>query len=535
MAVYRSKIDPASDSFRRNREEMLELVAEMRDVESRAVERSNSRADRFHERGQLLPRERIAHLLDPGAPVLEIQNIAGYEPGDEGSLPGGGVIAVIGYVSGTRCIIVANDSGIDAGAMTTPGGWKTIRCEDLSLENRLPIIFLVESAGANLLTYRVEMWGLAGRTFYNQAKISAAGIPVITVLHGSGTAGGAYYPGMSDIIIGVKGNGRAFLAGPPLLKAATGEVADAQELGGVEMHSTVSGLVEYVAEDDADALRICREAVARMHWDPGAPPRSGFDAPLYDPDELAGVVPVDPRQPYDAREVIARLADGSDFLDFKPDYGPMTVCAEGSVMGYPVGFIANNGVLDNAGSGKATHFIQRCTMLGTPLVFLQNINGYMVGVDAERGGMIKNGSKMIQAVSNADVPRFTLMIGASFGAGNYGMCGVGYDPRLVLTWPNARAGVMGGEQAAGTMRVVAEERAARKGEPVDEEQMEAFARQIVDLYSAQESAFVTSGRQMDDGMIDPRDSRRVLGFGLAMAEEGDNRKVNPLSFGVGRI
>jgi geranyl-CoA carboxylase beta subunit len=233
--------------------------------------------------------------------------------------------------------------------------------------------------------------------------------------------------------------------------------------------------------------------------------------------------------------VIARLADGSDFLDFKPGYGPMTVCAEASVMGHPVGFIANNGVLDNAGSGKATHFIQRCTMLGTPLVFLQNINGYMVGVDAERGGMIKNGSKMIQAVSNADVPRFTLMIGASFGAGNYGMCGVGYDPRLVLTWPNARAGVMGGEQAAGTMRVVAEERAARKGEPVDEEAMEAFAKQIVDLYSAQESAFVTSGRQMDDGMIDPRDSRKVLGFGLAMAKEGDSRKVNPLSFGVGRI
>ncbi|MFM9014706.1 MAG: carboxyl transferase domain-containing protein, partial [Gemmatimonadota bacterium] len=219
MAVYRSKIDPASDSFRRNREEMLELVAEMRDVESRAVERSGSRAERFHERGQLLPRERIAHLLDPGAPVLEIQNIAGYDPAEEGSLPGGGVIAVIGYVSGTRCIIVANDSGIDAGAMTTPGGWKTIRCEDLALENKMPIIFLVESAGANLLTYRVEMWGLAGRTFYNQAKSSAAGVPVITVLHGSGTAGGAYSPGMSDIIIGVKGNGRAFLAGPPLLKA----------------------------------------------------------------------------------------------------------------------------------------------------------------------------------------------------------------------------------------------------------------------------------------------------------------------------
>jgi geranyl-CoA carboxylase beta subunit len=519
---------------------MLELVERMRALESEAQAQSQASAERFHKRGQLLPRERLSRLLDPGAPVLELSNLGGHEPDGSGTVPGGGMITVIGYISGTRCVVIANDSGVDAGAITDPGGKKLMRAEEIALENRMPCIFLVESAGGNLLTYRVESWHTGGRMFYNQGRLSAAGIPVITVQHGSGTAGGAYWPGMSDVVIGVKDRGRAFLAGPPLLKAATGEVADAEELGGMTMHATVSGLVEHLAEDDDDALRICRDVVARLRWGPAHPDRRppvlrAFDDPVYDPCELAGVVPVDVKKPYDVREVIARLVDGSDFLDVKPAYGAQTVCVEASVHGFPVGIIANNGAIDNAGAAKATHFIQRCCQLGTPLVFLQNVNGYMVGIASERGGMIKNGSKMIQAVSAANVPRFTLLIGASFGAGNYGMCGKGYDPRLIFSWPNAKMGVMGAQQAAQTMRIVAEEKLARSGKPIDTAQLDAYAAKIVAYYEAQESAFVSSGRMCDDGMIDPRHSRNVLGFALGMAAEGEVTQPRPVSFGVGRI
>ena len=536
MSEFRSKVDPGSDAFRRNREEMLELVAQMRELADQARVRSEVRAERVRARGQLLPRERIAQLLDPGAPVLELRNVAGYDPEGGGTIPGGGMITLIGYVAGTRCVVVVNESTIDAGALTTPGVEKLIRAEEIALENRLPVIFLVESAGGNLLTYRVEFWHRAGRTFANQAKLSAAGIPVITVLHGSGTAGGAYYPGMSDVVIGVKEHGRAFLAGPPLLRAATGEIADAQDLGGIAMHSTVSGLVEHVAEDDADALRICRDVVGRMRWGTGRPATgAAFEQPHHDPDELAGVVPVDVKRPYDVREVLARITDGSQFLDVKPDYGPMTVCAEGTVHGYPVGFVANNGAIDNAGAAKATHFIQRCTQIGIPLVFLQNITGYMVGTASERAGMIKNGAKMIQAVATTAVPKFTLLIGSSFGAGNYGMCGQGYDPRLIMAWPNARMGVMGSAQAAQTMRIVAEEKAARTGEPVDVAELDAYTAKIAAYYDAQESAFISSGRLCDDGLLDPRDSRRMLGFSLAMGAESASITTRPLSFGVGRI
>ncbi|MCW3039318.1 MAG: Propionyl-CoA carboxylase [Solirubrobacterales bacterium] len=537
MPVFESKVDASADAFKRNREDMLALVANLRALEAQAHARAEKAAERVHARGQLLPRERLAALLDPGAPVLELRSIAGYDPGERGeTIPGGGMITVIGYISGTRCVVIANDAAIDAGSLTIPGSEKLIRAEEVALENRLPCVFLVESAGGNLLTYRVEFWHRAGRMFAMQAKLSAAGIPVITVQHGSGTAGGAYYPGMSDVVIGVKERGFAFLAGPPLLKAATGEVADAEELGGMAMHSTVSGLVEHVADSDEDALRICRDVVARLRWGASRPALGGaFDPPLRDPDELAGVVPVDPKKPYDCREVIARLADGSELLEFSPLFGPMTVCAETTVHGLPAAFIANNGVIDNAGAAKATHFIQRCTQLGIPLVFLQNINGYMVGVASERGGMIKNGSKMIQAVATTTVPKFTLSIGASFGAGNYGMCGQAYDPRLILSWPNARFGVMGSEQAAGTMRIVAEAKAQRTGTPVVEAEMRTYTDEITAYYDAQEPAFITSGRSCDDGVIDPRHSRNVLGFSLAMSAEAEATTPRPLSFGVGRI
>jgi geranyl-CoA carboxylase beta subunit len=536
MTAFHSKIDAASELFARNREEMLELVEHLRGLEAKARARSEASAARFHRRGQLLPRERLSRLLDPGAPVVELSNIGGYEPDGSGTVPGGGMITVIGYVSGTRCVVIVNDAGVDAGAITEPGGKKLVRAEEIALENRIPCIFLVESAGGNLLTYRVEGWHFFGRMFYNQGRLSSAGIPVITVQHGSGTAGGAYWAGMSDVVIGVKDRGRAFLAGPPLLKAATGEVADAEELGGMTMHATVSGLVEHLAEDDEDALRICRDVVARLRWADRRPAVSRpFEAPAYSPDELAGVVPVDPKRPYDVREVMARLVDGSDFLDVKPDYGPQTVCVQASIHGFPVGIIGNNGVIDNDGAAKATQFVQRSCQLGTPLIFLHNINGYMVGVASEQGGMIKNGSKMIQAVSAASVPRFTLLIGASFGAGNYGMCGKGYDPRLIFSWPSAKMGVMGAQQAARTMRIVSEEKLASSGDPIDTEGLDEYAAQIVAYYEAQESAFVSSGRMCDDGLIDPRDSRNVLGFGLAMAAECDVTETHPVSFGVGRI
>ncbi len=534
MTPFRTRVDNRSDVFLRNRAEMLALVSRLRELEAAARDRSDSQAERFHRRKQLLPRERLGLLLDPGAPLLEIGNLAGYEPGDSKALAGASMLAVIGFVSGTRCVVIANDSGIDAGAISAAGVEKLIRAEEIALENRLPVLFLVESAGGNLLTYRVEVWARGGRMFYNQARLSAAGIPVITVLHGSATAGGAYFPGMSDIVIGVRGAGQAFLAGPPLLRAATGEVADAESLGGVSMHAATSGLVEYVAQDDADALRIARDVVARLRWkhDDDA---ASFDEPSCDPDEIAGIVPVDYRRPYDVREVMARVLDGSLMSDFKAAHGPQIVCVEGTVHGRSVAIIGNNGAIDNAAAAKATHFIQRCSQVGTPLVFFQNVTGYMVGTASEQGGMIKNGAKMIQAVSMASVARFTFLIGASFGAGNYGMCGQGYDPRLILSWPNARSGVMGAAQAAQTMRIVAEEKAARDGKPVDEAALSTMSGRIVAHYEPQEPAFATSGRLCDDGVIDPRDTRRVIGFLLATAADGLAARPRPTSFGVARV
>ena len=540
MAAFRSSILTGAPDFAANRAAMLALVDKMRDLEDRARQASEKEKARFEKRGQLLPRERLARLLDPGAPFLEIGNIGGYlvdTKNPDRSIPGGSQLCGIGYVGGVRSVIVVNDSGIGAGALIEMGGAKILRCQDIALENKLPFIHLVESAGADLPNYKVEQFVRGGAIFQKLAKLSAAGVPVITVLHGASTAGGAYMPGLSDYVVAVRGRGRAFLAGPPLLKAATGEIATDEELGGAEMHATVSGLADFLAEDDTDALRLAREVMARLNWDAGLPvaPRRDFAPPLYDPDELAGVVPVDYKKPYDVREVVARLVDGSDFTDFKAGYGTATVCLFGSVFGYEAAFIGNNGPLDLDGATKATQFIQLCCQKQVPLVYLQNITGYMVGTAYERGGMIKHGSKMIQAVSNATVPSITFMIGASFGAGNYGMCGQGYDPRFLFTWPNAETGVMGAEQAATTMRIVAEGKAARRGISVDPAMLEAQSQAIAQHFDAQSSAFYTSGRMMDDGMIDPRDTRNVLGFVLATCWEAGRRTVAPNTFGVARV
>ncbi len=535
MAQIVSKLDPESESFRRNREHMLALLARLRALEARARAESEKARALFERRGQLLPRERIARLLDPGAPWLELSSLAGYgldDPDPEKSIPGAGMISGIGYVAGVRALVVASDSGIDAGAIQPMGPEKLLRAQALALENRLPFVHLVESAGANLLKYRVEGFVHGGAIFYNLAKLSAAGIPVITVVHGSSTAGGAYMPGLSDYVIMVRGRAKAFLAGPPLLKAATGEIATEEELGGAVMHTHVSGLGEYLAEDDADGVRIAREILARLGWTSGAPPAGR--PPRYPAEELLGVMPADLRKPVDMREAIARFVDDSDFLDFKPDYGPATVCGHAAVQGFRVGIVTNNGPLDPAGATKATHFIQSCCQAGLPILYLQNTTGYLVGRVSEEAGMIKHGAKMIQAVSNANVPQITLMCGASYGAGNYGMCGRAYHPRFLFSWPNARIAVMGAEQAALTMAIVLEAGAKRRGEPVDEAKIAALKKRIVENFERQSDAFVASAHLLDDGVIDPRDTRNVLGFALSVCRDADARRPRPVQFGVAR-
>jgi geranyl-CoA carboxylase beta subunit len=540
VPVFESTLDVNSEEFAQNRADMLALVERLRELEERAKQASAKAKERFDKRGQLLPRERLALLIDRGAPFLDIGTLSGFkrdDPDPEKSIPGGGLIAGIGYISGTRCVITVNDAGINAGAMSEGGGDKLLRCQDLALANGMPYVQLVESAGANLPRYKVEGFVRGGSIFRNLARLSAAGCPVVTVLHGSSTAGGAYMPGLSDYVIAIRGRAKAFLAGPPLLKAATGEIATDEELGGAEMHATVSGLAEYMAEDDAEGIAIAREVVAKLAMNRHTKflDQSNVKPPKYNPDELAGLIPMDYRKPYDMKEVVARLVDGSDILEFKPLYGSQTVCVQGHIMGHPCAFIGNNGPIDNQGATKAAQFIQLCCQSKTPIIYLQNTTGYMVGTDTETGGMIKHGSKMIQAVSNATTPQITLMIGASFGAGNYGMCGRGYDPRFLFSWPNTQTGVMGGEQAAMVMSIVAEAGAKRKGIEVDHDAIAAQEKFIIDLFASQSDSFHTSGMFLDDGMIDPRDTRDVLGFILATIYEAEHRETFPSSFGVARM
>jgi geranyl-CoA carboxylase beta subunit len=536
MPAIQSKLDPSSEAFQSNRKRMLELVAQLRNLEKRTREKSEEAKPLFDKRGQLLPRERIARLLDAGAPWLELSSMAGYcldNPDPEKSIPGGGMVAGIGYVAGVRAMVVASDSGIDAGAIQHMGREKLLRAQGLALENKLPFVHLVESAGANLLKYRVEGFIHGGAIFYNLAKLSAAGLPVVTVVHGSSTAGGAYMPGLSDYVIMVRGRAKAFLAGPPLLKAATGEIATDEELGGAVMHTHVSGLGEYLAEDDSDGVRLAREVLSHLNFASEKKPETA-KPPRYPSDELLGVMPADYRKPVDMREAIARFVDDSDFLDFKADYGPATVCGHAAIQGHRIGIVTNNGPLDPAGASKATHFIQACCQAGLPILYLQNTTGYIVGKASEEAGMIKHGSKMIQAVSNANVPQLTLMCGASFGAGNYGMCGRGYNPRFLFSWPNAQTAVMGAEQAALTMAIVMEAGMKRKGQDVDHRQIDDMRKKIVDNFERQQSALVTSALMLDDGIIDPRDTRNVLGFALSICKDASERKVTPVQFGVAR-
>ena len=540
MTVFKSRISTSSESFKKNRADMLGLIEKLNELNGRARIKSEQRKARFEARGQLTPRDRLARLLDPGMPWLAVGNMAGYlsdKRPEPKSIPGSTVIAGIGFIAGVRCMVVVDDSGITAGALTAAGGYKIIRSEQIALEQRLPYVHLVESAGGDLLNYTVEGFSDGGRLFSGQAKLSKAGVPVISILHGSSTAGGAYMPGMSDYVVAVKGRGRAFLAGPPLLKAATGEIATEEELGGAEMHATVSGLAEYLAENDSEAIVMAREVVDRLGWNTRCPPPDfgAFAPPVYDPDEIAGIVPVDYKKPYDVREVVARIVDGSDFIDFKPRYGVSTVCIQSKVMGFKCGIIGNNGPIDPAGATKATQFMQLMDQANTPVVFLQNTTGYMVGTETERQGMIKHGSKMIQAVTNIEVPRLTFMIGASYGAGNYGMCGRGFDPDFVYTWPNASTGVMGGEQAGTVMSIVAEGTAKAAGKEPDRELIAQQGAYLTAMFNEQSSGFYTSGHHMDDGLIDPRDTRKTLGFLLGTVWESRRREVRKNSFGIARM
>jgi geranyl-CoA carboxylase beta subunit len=536
MPALALPLDSRSDAFVANRDHTLALIEQWRAIEARTRAASAKAAPLFERRGQLLPRERVVRLLDPGVPFLELSTLAGWRQDiddRERSVAGGGAIVGIGVVAGVRVLVVADDAGIDAGALQAQGLEKLLRAQQVALENKLPFVHLVESAGANLLKYRVEQFVRGGALFCNLARLSAAGLPVIAVVHGSSTAGGAYMTGLADHVIMVRGRARAFLAGPPLLKAATGEIATDEALGGADMHATVSGLAEHVAADDASALAVARELIGALGWQPQASWPDG-PAPLCDREELLGLFGPDAKKAVDMRHVIARIVDGSDFLEFKADHGPGTVCGHAQVAGFRVGIVTNNGPLDPAGSTKVTHFVQACCQLAHPIVWLQNTTGFIVGSDAERAGMIKHGSKQIQALANATVPQITVQCGASFGAGNYGMCGRAFGPRFVFSWPTAKTAVMGAEQAAGTMEIVMREGATRKGEAVDEGGIAALRAKIVATFERQSDAFYTSGLLLDDGIIDPRDTRRILALALTVCDEAARRTLRPIQFGVAR-
>ncbi|MFT3804981.1 MAG: carboxyl transferase domain-containing protein [Burkholderiaceae bacterium] len=541
MDTFDSLVDVQSGEYARNRTEMLGLVDRLHRLRDRPRRLSERRREVFQKRGQLLPRERIARLLDPGLPFLELFGLANYlvdDPDRDKSIPGASTLAGIGFVSGVRCMIYAYDSGINAGASTAKSGEKLRRCLDMARLLKLPFLQLVESAGANLMKYNVAAWAWGGGGFRRLAQLSAAGVPVLTILHGPSTAGGAYYPGLSDYVIAVRGRGRASLGGAALVRAATGEIADEEELAGAVMHAEVSGLVEYLADDDAHAITLLRGLVEQLDWNRHCAPEQpagDYRPPRYSPDELAGVVPIDYRKAYDVREVLVRLTDDSCFSEFKSRYGPTVVCTHARIMGRACGIVGNNGPIDPNGAAKAAQFLQSCDQAQLPVIFLNNITGYMVGREYEQGGMVKHGSKMIQAVANIRVPKITLYIGASFGAGNYGMAGLGYDPDFLFAWPNARTGVMGGEQAALTMEQVTRQAAARRGQAVDEQLLAKQKADLIAHYEAQEDAFYTSGQMLDMGVIDPRDSRRVLGFALETCAEARRRTVQANSFGVARM
>ncbi|WP_369959097.1 geranyl-CoA carboxylase subunit beta [Pseudomonas benzenivorans] len=538
MPVLQSAIDPHGEEFASNSAAMLAAIAGFRQIEQRCLDKALDAKGKFERRGQLLPRERLNLLLDPGSPFLELASLAGYKLHDDkdGTQAGGGIIAGIGYVSGVRCLISASNSAIKGGTISPSGLKKTLRLQQIALENKLPLVALTESGGANL-NYAAEIFVEGARGFANQARLSAAGIPQITLVHGSSTAGGAYQPGLSDYVVVVRGKAKLFLAGPPLLKAATGEVATDEQLGGAEMHAQVAGTAEYLAENDADAVRIAREVLALLPWNAQLParPQQSWREPLYPAEELLGVVPADAKKPYDVREIIARIADGSEFLAFKQAFDAQTVCGHLRIEGRPCGLIGNNGPITPQGAAKAAQFIQLCEQSNTPLLFLHNTTGFMVGTESEQQGVIKHGAKMIQAVANATVPKLTLVVGGSYGAGNYAMCGRGLDPRFIFAWPNSRTAVMGGAQAGKVLRIVTEEKHAKEGKTADPQMLDLLEQATAQKLEGQSTALYGTAQLWDDGLVDPRDTRKLLGYLLDICAEAAIRPLRPNSFGVARL
>ncbi|KAB2666232.1 methylcrotonoyl-CoA carboxylase [Brucella tritici] len=535
MAVLKSEISTRSASFEANRKAMLAAIDIVAEASRIAIDGGGEKARERHvSRGKLLPRERVAQLLDPGSPFLEVGLTAAHGMYG-GAAPSGGIITGIGRVSGRDCMIVCNDATVKGGTYYPVTVKKHLRAQEIAGENRLPCIYLVDSGGANLPN-QDEVFpdrDHFGRIFYNQAQMSAAGIPQLAVVMGSCTAGGAYVPAMSDETVIVRNQGTIFLAGPPLVKAATGEVVTAEDLGGGDVHTRLSGVADHLANDDAHALQIARAIAANLNSEKRSfIPKGDGAAPLYDPEELLGVVSADTRIPYDVREVIARLVDGSDFDEFKARYGTTLVCGFASIYGMPVGIIANNGVLFSEAATKGAHFIELCCQRNIPLIFLQNITGFMVGRKYEAEGIAKHGAKLVTAVATANVPKITMLIGASYGAGNYGMAGRAYSPRFLWTWPNSRIAVMGGEQAAGVLATVKRDGIERTGGTWSAEEEAEFKRPTLDMFERQSHPLYASARLWDDGIVDPRKSREVLGLSLSATL---NAPIEPTRFGLFRM
>jgi 3-methylcrotonyl-CoA carboxylase beta subunit len=530
-----SQIRTDSPEFQANREYLAGLVKQLRDRLTVCRQGGGPKyLERHREQGKVPVRERIDSLLDPGSPFLELSPLAAWGM-YENEAPGAGLVTGIGRVSGREVVIVANDATVKGGTYYPITVKKHLRAQQIALDNRLPCVYLVDSGGA-FLPLQAEVFPDKehfGRIFFNQARMSAEGIAQIAAVMGSCTAGGAYVPAMSDETIIVKGTGTIFLAGPPLVKAATGEEVTAEELGGADVHTRLSGVADYLAEDDAHALRLTRTIVATLNTRKTLPADvTTPEDPAYDATELYGIVNADRRRPYDVREVIARLVDGSRFDEFKQRYAPTIVTGFARLHGFLVGIVANNGVLFSESALKATHFIELCNQRGVPLLFLQNITGFMVGQQYERGGIAKDGAKMVHAVANSVVPKFTVIIGGSFGAGNYGMCGRAFEPRLLWMWPNARISVMGGEQAAGVLTTVKRDQLARQGKTLDEREDQAIRRPILEKYEEEGSPYYSTARIWDDGILDPAQTREPLALGLSAAF---NAPIPPPRFGVFRM
>ena len=514
--VIRTAIDARSAQYDANRTANLLTLEKLEKALAKSREGGGPKYnDRHRAAGKLLPRERIELLVDRDAPFLELCPLAGHDVRDQTT--GAGLLGGIGIVSGVECLITGSEATVKGGAITEIGMWKTGRLAEVADQNGLPSISLIESAGADLPNqHKIFVHG--GRGFRDLTRRSKERTPTICLVFGSSTAGGAYVPGMSDYVVMVKEQAQVYLAGPPLVKMATGEESGHEELGGAEMHSRVSGVSDYLAEDERDAVRIGREIVSHLRWrKKGITPAREFAEPLYDADELLGIASADLKVPFDSREVIARIVDGSRFSEFKALYGPSLICGWAHVHGYPVGILANNGILFSESANKGAQFIELCNQSDVPLLFLQNITGFMVGKKYEQEGIIKNGAKLINAVSNSTVPAITIMTGASFGAGNYAMCGRAYEPRFLFTWPNHRIGVMGGKQLAGVLDIIQRGAAQKRGEAVDEQRLSVMKQMVEGQIDQESDPFFATARLWDDGIIDPRDTRSVVAMSLSAA------------------